>query len=668
MSDSPTIKAIGDWTLDILAAPFGSPARKDAHGEYFDAGTDFAEEHYPLAPAVYYHGFTSAGKPAKKPIFVGRSTKRETRVDGVWYRVELDPSKPESQLCMKAANEGKAACSPGTADHLRRVGPDGHCEFWPILEVSVFDMYAGQRPANSYAVALPALKAVYAEAGIDSAILEETPMPGTEIAANVVQPDIAVLISNAVKAALAEQSAAHAAEQTAAQAQQAEIDKAVKAATDVLVADWATKMRLPDGSLGSPVIAQFAAVRKFDNLDAADQAVLVEVLGAAKEGRASKQGVSDAAVKALVIKLDEDKTRVGEMGRSSLKAANIKANEVMQSNLAGSGHEWVGVAYSQAIWDRIRLESFVAANLPSIEVPQGVDSITLPLEGADPTFYKVGEAATNDATGWPAATVPSSKAGTDSRTLTLAKMGARVEWSGEMEEDSLIPFVPQLRAQLSTAGMEQFEHAIVDGDTATAATTNINNIGGTPGVTDLYLLFDGFRKLALVTNTANSRAGAALALTDFLNTVKLMGVSGINALGMNRKKVGFIVDPLAYYAAMNLTQVLTRDLFSNPTIEGGELTGLYGYSLRPSGQICRLSGNGLSNAAGKVDQTTPANNTKGSILAVRWDQFMLGYKRRMTTEVTRIARADITEIVCLMRVGLKNRDVEAAALTYNLTV
>jgi hypothetical protein len=36
----------------------------------------------------------------------------------------------------------------------------------------------------------------------------------------------------------------------------------------------------------------------------------------------------------------------------------------------------------------------------------------------------------------------------------------------------------------------------------------------------------------------------------------------------------------------------------------------------------------------------------------------------MTLETTRIPRADVTEIVALMRFGLVYRDTEAAALTY----
>src|SRR3989304_294100 len=32
-----TIKAVGDWELEVLGIPFGSPDNKDAHGEWVDA-------------------------------------------------------------------------------------------------------------------------------------------------------------------------------------------------------------------------------------------------------------------------------------------------------------------------------------------------------------------------------------------------------------------------------------------------------------------------------------------------------------------------------------------------------------------------------------------------------------------------------------------------------
>ena len=75
-----------------------------------------------------------------------------------------------------------------------------------------------------------------------------------------------------------------------------------------------------------------------------------------------------------------------------------------------------------------------------------------------------------------------------------------------------------------------------------------------------------------------------------------------------------------------------------------------------------------SKTAGKVDQTTQANNTKGTILAVRWDQWALRWKRRMTLEVDRWPEADTNQIVAMLRFGLAYRDAEASAVTYNITV
>jgi hypothetical protein len=220
-----------------------------------------------------------------------------------------------------------------------------------------------------------------------------------------------------------------------------------------------------------------------------------------------------------------------------------------------------------------------------------------------------------------------------------------------------------LRKQLVTAGSEYLESAIIDGDTDADASQNINDADGTAAATDWFMVWNGFRRSALVTTTANSRsAGGSLDVTDFLETVKLMGSGGIN--GFDRSKVGFIVDIPTHYKTSTLPEVLTRDVFVNPTIEGGILKGIFGYSLDASAQICKNGGaGGLSEATGYCDETA-ADNLYGQIVAVRWDQWRFGFRRRMTLESTRIANADATEIVALMRCGLIQRDTEAVAETY----
>jgi len=409
--------------------------------------------------------------------------------------------------------------------------------------------------------------------------------------------------------------------------------------------------------------------RKYDNIETGDLALLIETTKSAKAvGRSS--GPSADAYKALAMRLESAETGKSEPlshAVKSFKQRGLKANELNYSTLASYGDEWVGVAYSGVLWEAIRQETRIVSMLPTIEVPQGAESVVIPLESTDPIWYKVAQATamSSNPGGIPTNTVTASRVGSAAATMTLSKLGARVIWTGEMEEDSMIPFVSELRRQLTTSGAEYLEAAVIDGDTAAGATTNINYIVGTPGGSEYFMTVDGFRKLALVTNTANSRDGGVLASGDFLETVKLMGVGGVNA---DKNKTAFIINSAVHFKALELADVKSRDIFNPATIENGLLAAIYGFPIYVSHHMHKAATTRLALASGKVDGATPTNGTTGSILAVRWDQWRFGYKRRMTIESTRIPAADSTEIVALMRFGLINRDTEAAAISYNLTV
>jgi len=131
--------------------------------------------------------------------------------------------------------------------------------------------------------------------------------------------------------------------------------------------------------------------------------------------------------------------------------------------------------------------------------------------------------------------------------------------------------------------------------------------------------------------------------------------------------VMFIPDMPTYWASLKLASVKTRDVWQNATLESGMLTRLYGFPLKPSAWMHAMSTARLANTAGKVDQDTPTNNTCGSILAVRWDQWRFKWKRRMTIETDRWPESDTNQMVAMARWGLGYRDTEAAAITYGVT-
>lgn len=707
-----TIKAVGDWELDVLGVPFGGPNDKDADGQYFSRQTNLHLDHFDNPLVTYYHGFTPDGEPQGEPDVIGTVKNIEQRDDGIWYRVALDKASSYARRVWEAAKQGLARASSGTLNYLARYAKDGEILHWGVAELSIFDTGRERQPANQFAVALPVMKARYKQAGAtlpdlppeiikpeakgkdgqenrspDAALVNKTVKETSNLQGEFTMDEKeAKNVEEIVEAALKADREARKAEEEAAELRQKEIDEAVKAATkeqEEKHKEELAESNRPPGGINAPFIAKHGDLWKYDDLDAGDQAFMVGILDEGKHANISR-GPSETAVKALGVKLaeavegigidpnDESARRVGIMGCKALYKAGypkeIKANEIMQQALTSYGEEWVGVAYSQALWESIRLGTFVANSLPSVEVPAGHESIYLPIESTDPIFYKVAEATGTDTANIaiPVSTVTSSQMTTGRVLLTLAKMGCRVLWSGELEEDSLIPFVSQLRGQITVAGAEYLESAIIDGDTAAGASANINDIVDTPGGSEYWLMFSGFRKSPLVTTAANSRAGGVITESDYLETVKLMGTGGLNAMDVT--KVDFIQDLNVRWKSLELAKVETRDVFGAPTIENGRLVNIYGYKVHTSANMHKAQASRKTFTSGKIDLNTAGNNTKGAILAVRWDQWKLGYRRRMTLETTRYARADTTEITALMRVGLIQRDTEAAAISYDLTV
>jgi len=657
------VKAAGDWQLDVLGIPYGDAANRDADGEWFDAKTELHPDKWTLPPAVYYHGFGPDKKPMGDPEYIGKTVRRWVDAAGVWYRVVLDKASSLAKRVWDAAQAGVARASSGSIAHLTRVDSDGHIREWPVVELSVFDATEGREPANRYAVAIPVAKAIYDRAGLAFQAPGAEPEagdPAATAAHTIAQNGSKEMEASEIQKIVADALKARDDEAAAVAARKAETDAAVAAALKARDEQDAASGRLV---VGAPHIRKYSA--KWDNLTPAEHALVIGIL--ASSGTAKKRAPSDEFVRALALKIESEAARNASAAEAygALKAMGLKANEVMYSTLSSHGDEWIGVQYSNQIWEQIRAECWVLNKLApySDQIGDGYESEVVPLESTDPTWYKVAQ-ATAHTSGRPDVTVTSSQLTTGQKAVTLAKMGCRVTYSGELSEDSLVPIAPQIMRQMKQSGLEQFEHAIIDGDTDETITTNVNDIGGTPAGTEVFCLVNGFRKLALVTNTANSRSGGALGDEDFLETAKLLGTVGINA---DITKVSFISDHNTYWKAMQMANVMTRDVFVNATLEKGQLQGIWGFEYKPSAFMHYMSSARKANTAGKVDQDTTANNTTGAILAVRWDQWRLKWKRRMTLETDRWPESDTNQIVAMTRWGLGYRDTEASAITYGIT-
>ena len=710
------IKAVGDWELEVLGVPYGGPnGGKDADEQYFSEKTNLHLDRFTSPLVMYYHGVGEDGQPQGEPEPIGEIQGSEKRADGVWFRVLLNKASDYARRVWEGAKQGIARASSGSIAHLVRTATDGEILNWPMAELSLFDAVGNRQPANNYAVALPVMKSVYKRAGATLPDLPESAeMPEADAQARtgadaeqdsgpettletpqgepeehkIMEKDELQAIKDAAKAAALEALKAEqeAAEKVAAdkQAEQERVDAAVKAEKEKWEAENIKGNRLDTGEM--PNYLKHSDIDKYDDLAPGEHAFFIQTYEALRRENGGAP-LSDAAVKGLAMKAEAEAEKGDEHSQTAMKALRqkvgpaVKANEINYSTYSGYGDQWVGVLYHSDLWEKIRAGTWVVAELEAKGdvrmVPPGFESDIVPLESTDPIWYNVAQSAGHDATsGRPVATVTDSQIATAQKAVTLGKIGCRVQYSGEMEEDSLVRWVPNAYRQIQVSGQEQLEYLLIDGDTETGATTNINDIGGTPTAGDLFLNCDGFRKLALVTNTAQARAGGTIDVADFLETLKLMGNSGVG--GADPTKVSFIVDPHVYWKLLELDEVKTRDVFAVPTIENGILTGLWGYPVRRSyfmhyagivlASVTTAAYMNKANSSGKVDQTTEANNTKGAILAVRWDQWALRWKRRMTLEASRWPEADVSQIVAMMRFGLGYRDTEASAISYNLTV
>jgi hypothetical protein len=173
-----SIKAVGDWELDVLAIPFNS---KDSDGQWFDENTDIMPDTFSTPLAVYQHGIKQGAKGLQDKLIVIGKTQAgslEKKKDGWHIRVVLDKAVEVAKKIMEAAKNGLVAVSSGSIAHLARLdignkiipyekNRQGRIAVWPFAEISLWEKGNGNmQPANRFASALPAVKAIYREAGL----------------------------------------------------------------------------------------------------------------------------------------------------------------------------------------------------------------------------------------------------------------------------------------------------------------------------------------------------------------------------------------------------------------------------------------------------------------------------------------------------------------------
>lgn len=689
------LKAVSETDTELRVANyivlFGG---RDLEGEYFTPQTKLESEYTAKGKldVDWEHGRNAKADGLGKNDILGWVDWATAKADerGVWVERVLNRSNKYVQWIQQLIKAGRVGSSSEALTARVQKSQDGQILTWPLYRDSLTVTPMEPRMIGENLIA------AYKALGIDPTDETEQPQATGPTGAaaqggnvntstkstgeiNMTPEELAALLDKRDQ----EKAAKAKAEADIEQAKQDAVKAAVADERKRLEAEYAKSNRLPMGDNRAPHQARFGDTRKYDHLNASEAALVASLLLSAR----TVMHIPTGLAKSIMIKVAEDKSRaeVREVRHDAAKSIGLdpadaldaaKANELDYTTQTGYGDEFVPTVWSSSVWEAIRFGETLVAKIPQQMFTGPGDSFIVPVEGADPTWYRVGQTTdVNSTTGIPDSTIGTSKVATSNATMDLGagkKMGARVPYSGEMTEDSIVPWASQVNKQLVTSFVEMVQHVAIDGDTATGATTNINHIGGTPTSTgatqDLFLLLNGFRKSPLVTTTANSLSAAG-TLTDalFLSILQLLGPAGLYA---DPEKVDFLLDANVYWKALQLASVKTHDVFQNATLESGVLSKIWGYKVwrAPFMHYRSTTNPRKANTAGKVDLTTQSNNTTGSALAVRWDQWLLGYKRNLTLTTQGIPNTDSYQTIATARLNMIQRDTEGSSILYNIGV
>lgn len=513
---------------------------------------------------------------------------------GLWAEAQLDLRKRYVRAVQRLVDQGLLSWSSGSLPHLVEVSAEGRIKRWPIVEGSLTPT-----PAEPRHSCVQTLKSAYKSLGLDMSRLGLS-------------------------------QAAAASDQTKTMKGQAMTEERTKAVKRLPLADEREALKLNRVAVGS----------EFDSLDALDMLHGYMLLRSAK----SFHGVSERYSNALADKVN----------RAQLKAT--KADELAYSTQTGFGDEWAPDLWSQQIWRKARQDNTILPLFQSIEMPS--NPFELPIEGADPTVYFVpetqDEAQLTLGSGNP---IPDSKIGSGKVTLNAKKLALRVGFSSELVEDAVIPVLNVYREQAVRAITDAIDNVLLNGDTTSAGSGNINSDNAKPPATAKYLALNGLRHLPLVDNTANAiNLNGAPTLAKLREArFKMPG-----KYAARPSDLAWLVDSGAYSALLGMSEFLTVDK-AGPlaTAQTGQVGFVDGIPVFVSAEMP------LTQADGKV---ASGSNTKGQAVCVYRPGWYVGYRRKIAVSVDYLSYYDSYQLTATVRLAFVRFDDEVASCLYNIAV
>ena len=300
---------------------------------------------------------------------------------------------------------------------------------------------------------------------------------------------------------------------------------------------------------------------------------------------------------------------------------------------SGSGAEWIPTGFSNQLVEELRLERKVVGIFDQFQMP--TNPWTLPIQGSKAVAYYVDESTADESLN-----LPTTTPGTTNNTLTARKLAARVVFSEEVNEDSIISVMDFTRQELVDAFRDAEEKAVLNGDrTATHQDSNVT------AANDAQKAFYGLRYYALNNaGTAKVSFSDAVPSTALLTSVRaLMGKFGVNPSDLR-----WIFSVQGYLKALLIAEVVTADKMPNNfTTRTGTLEAFQGIPMIVSEHVYdNLNASGVYDGVTTDQTVVHLVNRKGFRVGMRGqlsvqavpnpntDQIILIGKERMAFDHT----------------------------------
>lgn len=353
-------------------------------------------------------------------------------------------------------------------------------------------------------------------------------------------------------------------------------------------------------------------------------------------------------------------------GNYELTSAYQRAIRAMDTAESGFGSQLIGAQYVGELWDAPRKLGRIFPLIDSFEMAH--PTAYLPVEVDIPEMLFVAENTANNSSEYTTVKTGSQRVQVDAKKFVIHQM-----WSGEMEEDSIIPFVPFLRRQAALSVAHYSDSLVLNGDTTNAGTGNINLDDADPADTKHYLAFDGIRHAWIVDNTANGTDAAGAPTLSKLNGLRALMIDSTRLVDwghpVSSDDLVYVSDPYTADKIAEFDEFLTVDKYGpQATVFNGEAGRILGH--RHISTIAMSK----TEADGKVS-TTGSNNVKGQVNAFNRRGFKVGWRRRVMVETERLPGRDQTRIVYSLRLGFGRftptgaaSGIEASAGLYNISL